>query len=166
MFSNRSQSIRRSYYLRCCWPTIETLETRAMLAGDVMVEVNASGDVLVTGDAADNQFTIATDMAGDIEVTGIDGTNIVFAGKSATSHVVAEAINRDLIIDSGAGGDIVNVNEIAVIRSLRVFTRAGADQFVVSDSSIANNFSVSAGPDNDFVWRNRSVRGRRDERER
>ena len=59
--------------------TIEPLENRVLLAGNVTAELK-SGELLVTGDNQDNQIQIAdlgASGAHTYRVTGLDGTVIV-----------------------------------------------------------------------------------------
>ena len=41
---------------------MESLESRQMMAGDVQVNVNSSGDLMITGDTQDNNIQIIQSM--------------------------------------------------------------------------------------------------------
>jgi hypothetical protein len=129
---------------------MEHLEGRAMLAGDVVVEIVAD-DLFVTGDGASNEFNILLDESENVVVEGINGTEIVFDGKSAERHVVTSTLDRDLIIDTGGGDDVVDISDIAVVRSLRVLMRNGTDRLTVNDTSVAEHFSVNGGGGSDLI---------------
>lgn len=139
----------RSFRLGC-----EDLESRRMLAGDVMMEVTPEGDLLLTGDAADNEFVVERLFNGVMQVRGVS-TNIVFEGASAASHSFSMTdpmgIDRDVLIDSGEGSDDVQFLGLDVGRVLQILTRGGADTVTVENAEVVGNLSVSAGDGIDSI---------------
>ena len=72
---------------------IEALETRQLLAGDVMVGV-VGGNLVVQGDELGNQVAITAGAEpGSYVVRGLDGTNIVQAsGEAGEGPAVHEVV--------------------------------------------------------------------------
>lgn len=54
---------------------VETLETRTLLAGNVLISLNGSG-LTIRGDRADNQLEISQPTPGTIRVQGLEGTTV------------------------------------------------------------------------------------------
>ena len=104
---------RRNYRRR---RTFESLENRHLLAGDVFVEVNDGGDLVVTGDDNNNYVIIeGTGVDGQYVVTGDDGTNIFFNGtQQPGATVVVSNADGSIIVDLNAGDDTLEMNNVAV----------------------------------------------------
>ena len=133
---------------------IESLEGRQLLAGDVGVELLATGDLMVTGDENANDIVVASGDNG-ILVLGNEGTNIVFDGVTAEFAEIElpegmETI-RDLKLDMLAGDDRVLLEDVTVGRSLKTLLREGDDWMGVENSTIYRHGSISNGPGTDFV---------------
>ncbi len=96
--------------------TFESLENRHLLAGDVFVEVNDGGDLVVTGDDNNNYVIIeGTGVDGQYVVTGDDGTNIFFNGtQQPGATVVVSNADGSIIVDLNAGDDTLEMNNVAV----------------------------------------------------
>lgn len=131
----------------------ETLESRRLLAGDVTVAVNASGDIMVTGDGQDNIITITESLTG-ISIAGT-ATNIVFNGETASIQEIPTSgtgnVDRDLILQMGGGDDNVEVNLVHVGRTLKASLNSGSDELSLSDSTVTNHLRLNGGSDEDFV---------------
>jgi hypothetical protein len=125
------------------------LESRALLAGNVMVQL-LQGSVIVQGDVASNAIKI--DQAGlaanQLRITGIDNTTI----KGQTDPVVVK-VTKDLLIDLGGGGDEVSLEGIVMAHNVSITTGNGtstADNGVANDvavhhSSIGGNLTITTG---------------------
>jgi hypothetical protein len=77
----------------------ERLEARDVPAGSVVTAM-VDGSLFIFGDAQDNQITIGQVVPGVLTITPNGGT--IVDGSSTT---VTRSINRDLIIELGAGND-------------------------------------------------------------
>jgi hypothetical protein len=104
---------RRTYRRR---RTFESLENRHLLAGDVFVEVNDGGDLVVTGDDNSNFVVIeGTGVDGQYVVTGDDGTNIFFEGvQQPGATVIVSGATGSIIVDLNAGNDTLHMNNVNV----------------------------------------------------
>lgn len=112
---------------------MELLEQKQMLAGDVLVSI-LNGRLLVEGDAAANQIAItagATD--GSVNIQGLNGTNIRLGSAPSTdppapaSGLVVEGVKGDVRVNLGEGDDSVAVHDVTLRRDLIINTGAGAD---------------------------------------
>ena len=133
---------------------MESLEGRELLAGDVAVELMASGDLLVTGDDEANDIVVVSGDNG-VLVLGNEGTNIVFNGVSAEFADVElpEGMStiRDLKLDMLDGDDRVLLEDVTVGRSLKSLLREGDDWMGLENSTVHRHASISNGPGTDFV---------------
>ncbi len=118
---------RRTYRSR---RGFESLESRRVLAGNVFVEVNDGGDLVVTGDDSNNYVIIeGTGVDGQYVVTGDDGTNVFFNGtQQPGATVVVSNANGSIIVDLNAGDDTLEMNNVAVEDDdIIILMDAGAD---------------------------------------
>ncbi len=82
----------------------ETLENRAMLAGNVLASV--SGTTLnITGDAAANSIQITQNSSGNWKVTGV-ATKV-----NGSSSFTSNTLVTDILIDLMAGNDTTNISK-------------------------------------------------------
>ena len=117
--------------------SVESLESREMLAGEVDVFVSG-GNVVVQGDAGNNVINVV-DNGGQLEVQGV-GTTTVNGG--ATGLDIADLNN--LTIHLNNGDDRVNIRGISADQ-LRVNTGNGADRDNVNNNTTANLVSIRTG---------------------
>ena len=109
---------------------IEHLETRALLAGNVLASLNGS-HLTVTGDAADNAIDI-TILNGQIQLRGLNSTTV---NGGTTSFVVAagtDTLAGNVLIQMAGGNDSVS------------FTRGINFNGVVDVHGQAGNDSIAA----------------------
>ena len=112
---------------------VESLEDRQLLPrGDVAVVIAPSGDVRITGDAADNQFEFVRDGNDGLYVLGNNGTTV---NGQLTFGLGTSTIERRLIINTRGGDDHVVVNDLRIEDDLKINTGAGDDLIVVGESS-------------------------------
>ncbi len=118
------------------------------------MDITVDGDLILTGDAADNEFVIERLFNGVMQVAGVN-TNIIFNNVSAASHsftmVDPMGIDRDVTIDAGEGSDTVSFFGLDVGRILQATLRGGDDVMVIENAEIASHTSISAGSGNDSV---------------
>jgi hypothetical protein len=147
---------------------LESLETRALLAGDV--DVVLSGDVLrLTGDKLANQVAVYA-LGADVVVEALDGTTLnngtatelTFAGVHALNIMLAEANDELYLSDLFLSGRIdVNLgkgNDFAVLNFLSAHTAlidgsAGHDVVRVGPIvELDDTLDIELGPGNDCLF--------------
>lgn len=114
---------------------VEALEARSMLAGNVAVELNSAGDIVVTGDNESNSISIQC-ICGNANSPHLR----VFSSDSTTS------INN-ILPEEGYSGNVPI--DVSSLRDLKIKMRGGTDRFSISDASGMRNVSVSMGSGND-----------------
>ena len=157
---------------------LEALEEKTLLAGDVQVVVSR-GDLVITGDRADNQVEIvATANPGEYEVRGLErgGEDTTINGTGET--ITVDGVRDDIRIDMGGGdsqiglmesaeGDLLAVPDDLVIRNragqltidtdnvqvrddLRIRTRRGSDNIRLLETQVDDDVRiVTLGGDDD-----------------
>jgi hypothetical protein len=107
---------------------VESLETRDLMAGNVMVRV-VQGSLQITGDTQSNVFTVTPVSAGKVTITGIGTT--INSGTTAKTFT----FTKDLNVDTGAGNDRVTIGAVGKTMNLpqssRVRMGGGADSLLV-----------------------------------
>jgi hypothetical protein len=145
---------------------LERLEDRTLLSGNVAATVTAAGNLLVIGDTKANQIAIQDTSGGALQVSSLDGTTTINGGSgpfTATgfTHDVDVFMNRgddvvhvggsgpvtslphNLVIDTGAGADTVDVENTSIGGNLLLFGGTGSDTFSVGSPSTESSVSVS-----------------------
>ncbi len=136
----RSRTSRPSLHL-------EALEPRLLLSGNVLVDV-VGGDLVVTGDALDNEITVEQTGAEQYTVTGVDTTTV-----NGGAAFVANGVRDDFEFDMGAGDDFVDViGNTLVPDDIRADMGDGDNQFRIQDfTSVGDDLEVNAGDGDDEV---------------
>lgn len=128
---------------------VEGLETRKMLAGDVLAEV-VDGNLRVSGDVMDNQFSVHGGAEpGQVIISGND-TTLINGQASATF----DGVRGNILIRTGAGNDSVSVQDLHVRGTLRVNTGIG-DDHIGLNAIRADNVVIHSGGGDDHVSLNR-----------
>lgn len=113
---------------------MESLEQKNLLAGDVTASI-VGGDLIFSGDAADNIFSIQRDAdnvaVGNVEVTGTGGTTI--NGLSLAKF----SFDGDLHLDFQAGGN----NRVSI----------GLPLLVLGELELPGGISVEGGAGNEGI---------------
>ncbi len=87
----------------------ELLEDRKMLAGNVSVEINAAGDLIVTGDNESNVVALSIDASGQVEVLNNDDPEPDGPTIITTSGLESSRVSGDIIINMKGGDDGVAI---------------------------------------------------------
>ncbi|MCU0708470.1 MAG: hypothetical protein MUF23_09275 [Pirellula sp.] len=134
-------------------PQMEHLESRQLMAGDVMVALEGSL-LTVNGDNLDNQIAITRNVAGDVVVSGQNGTLV----NGLTSfRLVRPSINA-VEIRMEDGNDLVSIRNLQVANDMFVDMGAGNDRFVApatTPNTIGANLAVYGSEGNDLIQLNR-----------
>lgn len=183
MSTHRIASARRSrrYDVLC----IEGLERRTCRAGDVAVEID-DGVLKVTGDAFGNEVLVQQVDVQKFQVTGLNGTTVnglgqqdfVFNGqdveiglKDGDDRLVMNDFNgrridiERLVIDTGKGRDVVDLDDLTVRGDERVDIYLGSgnqnetDVLILDDADIHPALRVVLGGGDDTVDIEESVFG-------
>jgi hypothetical protein len=127
---------------------VEVLESRNLLSGDVTASV-VNGDLIITGDALDNQLRIDQLglAAGEFRITGERFTNV--NGDSAPLAV--SGVTRDVFIALGGQRDKLVLDGGVVPRDLRISTAAAKDVVLINQTKIGGDLKVITGAGNDSV---------------
>jgi cyclophilin family peptidyl-prolyl cis-trans isomerase len=152
--------------------SIEPLETRALLAGNVVASLNGS-HLSVVGDAAANSIEI-TVLNNQVQLRGLNSTTIngvsnVFVVAANTDTVTGNVsislgagndsvgfsrnvkLNGAVTVQGGDGNDTIAMTGATTRGTVSLFGQAGNDTFSLQDSTTDGFLGVSAGADNDLV---------------
>jgi hypothetical protein len=123
----------------------EVLEARDNPAGNVNAFFSGATLNLI-GDAADNQIAVAQNSAGELVVTGLNGTTI-----NRQSSINLGRVQLDgLWVNLGDGNDSVDVTGVAVTRGVAIEGGNGNDAITLSNVG-AQTVSISGGAGDDGV---------------
>ena len=146
-----NRSLRRSLAL-------EKLESKAMLAGDVIVSV-VEGNLIIEGDELGNEIAVSSgETAGTYIIRGLEGTTVKLGedGEPAPeTGLVVEGVRRNVRINLGDGDDAVTVNDARFRHGLSIATGAGADEVNIGNADETPAPALSAAATDANV----SVRG-------
>jgi hypothetical protein len=156
-------------------PSIESLEFRKLLSGNVTVTADANLNAQIVGDKGNNQIVITLNSGGGYLITGLKGTKvngspavsintqsamnitvnlgagndrITFDGSAASGGAFA---TQALSVDTGKGNDIVTVSGTTHFGSVALSTGDGNDSVVLDSIHVTNDLSILTGKGNDAV---------------
>lgn len=111
---------------------VERLESKDLLAGDVMVSV-VGGHLLVQGDAEANQIAVSSGAEpGSYLIAGRDGTTVSMADGSASGdQLTVEGVRGNVRIVLGEGDDAVRINDAMFRRNVTIAMGAGDDRVLI-----------------------------------
>ncbi len=148
----------------------EQLEERTLLSavgGDVAAATDAGGNLVVTGDAADNAIWIKQDAAhgdhstGTVWLWGEDGTTINGQAYPMDAPLGISGLQGNVSVSLGDGDDQLYVYGLQSDGGLAVDVGAGVNEVYVDRSSIGGSVELLGGPDADKFYVDRTtVRGR------
>ncbi|MCA9048828.1 MAG: peptidylprolyl isomerase, partial [Planctomycetaceae bacterium] len=148
----------------------ESLETRALLAGNVTAQLNGVNAV-IRGDAQANSFELLI-SGGDIVVRGADGTTIngstddfvlvtggtsiggtleILAGSGADSVTVTGIDVGDVTVMGGGGNDEIVFDSVTTSGNASVYGNSGMDLLGFSGGVIGGNLLLNGGAHSDDI---------------
>ena len=160
---------------------IEPLETRALLAGNVVASLNGS-HLTVTGDAAANSIEI-TVLNNEVQLRGLSSTTIngssnpfvvaantdtitgnvsvsLGAGNDSVGFSRNVKINGALTVVGGDGNDTIAVTGATLRGTTTFWGQAGNDTFNLQNSTTDGFVALYAGADNDIIsLKNTTING-------
>ena len=141
MKTSSQSNLRTSIYLvkplrDSASPLVEILEARQLLSGSVVASVNAYGDLIVRGDAADNVITLDQEglSANQVRVSGSDGTLI----NDGAAPVVLTGITNRVSVRLVGGRDRLFMNNISLPGNVLLEQRRG----ILGNVEIAGDLRV------------------------
>ncbi len=134
----------------------QQLESRQLMAGDVMASFTWGNDLVLTGDSASNEIRIyeSSTQANRIVVEGLNGTTV----NGQAKYELQANVLDDIIANMNGGDDRVLATNLTLTNtgdgsSLIINTHAGKD-YVHLDNvhGFKNDVQISTGDHDDFVW--------------
>ena len=122
--------------------SVERLENRMMMAGDVSVSVTGN-DLLITGTNAANDIEIYESNAG-IVIQGHDDTTVTLDGVTADSHTLNLSVH-DITLQMKKGDDVINIHDMNIGGQLIAKIGQGGDDIWISNTNVVQNIFVTEG---------------------
>lgn len=116
---------------------LELLEGRLLLSGNVVAVMTDGGDLMITGDRADNSIAITVGLGGEVTVTGEGGTTIN-GGASASLAGLTDSV----FLRMGDGNDTVSMTGVTVAGTLRFDGGRGDNGLTLDATSVGSHLSV------------------------
>ena len=128
--------------------SMQPLEGRVLLAGHITAVVR-EGYLTITGDAQANEFTITKSgvTGNQIKITGANGTTI---NKGKTT-LTLRGLTASMRVRTGAGNDIVRVDNSTLPGGLSIETGDGNDEVTIDTVNTTGRLYVNTGAGNDLL---------------
>lgn len=162
--------------------SVERLEKRSVMAGNVTASVTSAGDLLIEGDAEDNFVRVDSIGPGEWQVGGLNNTlvngsltplsftanrNVFINLRGGNDALFLVGQGKDKVtvanpvtIKFGSGNDAFIVENFATNSDLRIHGEAGDDQLIVSNATIRRRLFVEGnGGEDGVVISNANVQG-------
>ncbi len=132
------------------------LESRQLMAGDVLASFNSGNDLVLTGDSAGNEIRIyeSTTQANRIVVEGLNGTTV----NGQAKYELQASVLDDVIANMNGGADRVIVTNLTLTNTVNsseliINTHDGEDYVHLDNvQGFKNDVQISTGDHDDFVW--------------
>lgn len=125
----------------------EFLERREVLSGNVTATIQ-DGNLVITGDAANNNIVISGGAVGEVVVAGGSdaGVGTETMVNSGLTAVALTGFTGDILIDMRGGNDRVLITSIAAPGVISATLGTGNDTFAMQSRSVsAQPFTLNAG---------------------
>jgi hypothetical protein len=135
--------------------SVEPLEQRRMLAGNVVVDVNGD-DLSIRGDTADNELEVHV-TGGTIWVTGVNGTTLVGdangAGNDFDTGIAAKGLDNFKAILKKGNDRLILADSMQINGRATVSLGSGNDAFLIDGATgrSTSNFTIRGASGNDLV---------------
>jgi hypothetical protein len=107
---------------------IEALESKQMLAGDVVVDV-VNGVLTLEGDELGNQVAVSSgEDPGTFVIRGLDGTQLVSGDAEPVTELVVEGVRHGLRANLGEGNDVLRIANAMIRGNVAVNMGVGDDR--------------------------------------
>lgn len=128
----------------------DTCEPRQLLAGDVSVFLH-NDTLVIRGDNANNQIQINANDAGDVTVSGVDGTTINRQSGPFTIDTANGQLPGGISANLGRGSDQVFIEDITVNGRAVIFGGAGDDSVGLFQTSVTDDVFVQTFSGDDSI---------------
>ncbi|MDG2131818.1 MAG: thioredoxin domain-containing protein [Fuerstiella sp.] len=140
----------------------ECLETRTLLAGNVLAAVSSGGDLVLTGDDQSNSVDLVV-VNGDLVVRGRDDTTVNGAHTAFVASAASSTVTDDLFVQLGQGNDVLFIEGIMIAGRATVASQGGNDSIGFESTTVGTDLIIrtSNGADTvnvDGVTVNRDLR--------
>ena len=135
--------------------SFESLESKQLLAGDVVVSL-VGGNLFIKGDDAANLIAISANgtEANSFVIRGLEGTTVHIEGSTTPAPdtgLVVNGVRGGINVTMEGGDDEVQVSQVDIKRGLSIRTGAGNDVVTIHDARVRGVISVATGADDDAV---------------
>ncbi|MEQ9407227.1 MAG: Calx-beta domain-containing protein [Fuerstiella sp.] len=117
------------------------LDEAGRVPGNIAATVSGTS-LQVTGDTADNAISIGTNAAGDIVVTGLNGTTINGQSQFVAFTGVSGVLPGDLRLTGSAGDDFFSVAGVSVTGAFFITTAGGRDAVSLAAITVGGDLQV------------------------
>ena len=137
--------------------SVELLENRRMLAGNIRVLTNAAGDLTLRGDGRNNHVEVSQDVSGDIIVTGlkdIQGLDTgLRVGREFFDEVTIDAddFSGKLTMILRGGHDFAVLRNVTLDGDFTFKSGGGSDSLGFFESTANANATFITGGGNDYL---------------
>ena len=129
---------------------VEHLETRALLAGNVVASLNGS-HLTVTGDAADNSIDI-TFLNGGIQLRGLNSTTVNGGTDAFIVAAGTDTMAGNIVVRMAGGNDSVAFSRgITFEKSVDVYGEAGNDSLATNGVTFKSDLFLRGYAGNDTI---------------
>ena len=113
-------------------PTLELLESRRLLAGDVSVEV-VDGNLVMRGDRASNQIEVRkiSDGTAALAIIGLAGEDGVPTTVNGAERIAVDGVTGDVIAAMYRGDDLIYIHDADLPGAVKIRMGTGNDTVLV-----------------------------------
>jgi hypothetical protein len=129
----------------------ESLETRQMMAGDVVAKTHA-GTLFIKGDNLSNGITITSGTPNQVIITGINagGSGTTVNGLTNTP-VVINNVTKGMRVKMLGGNDVVTANNLTINGVTKINGGVGLDTVNLNSSDFNSSLKLKLGPGADVL---------------
>ena len=149
---------RRRRHSDATTASIQLLEHRTLLAGNVLASLNG-GSLVLRGDSQANAVDVVVEN-GDVIVRGRDNTTINGSTDAFTVASGSTNIADNLFARLGRGDDELFVEGVSIGGSANIGTHRGNDRVGLVDTTVGRNVYINTSRGNDDVFVDGSTIGR------
>ena len=124
--------------------SMQSLESRQLLAGDVEVFTTRGGDLFVIGDREDNTVEIRVESLGNIVAEGLDGT-LVNGVSGPIVIIEGDTVPDDVRVNLGRGDDTILIEGLQITDDLYVSGGRGDDAIGLLRTRVGDDASIYGG---------------------
>ena len=125
---------------------VQTLESRQLLAGNVVASIDAGGNLTIIGDNDSNEIEVNLTPS-EVTVMGLNGTVVDDSG------LIDSQVTGDITIDLKNGNNVLEMDGTTRgdFGNMTVKSGSGDDTLEIFDMSVAGRFSLNSGDGDDLV---------------